>query len=379
MTLELELLKQCISELKAKNAKLKAEKAEFLKQIMEKNAKYNAENTELKFRVRKLEVKLAILEQDNLVSAVDISDFMVDQQNNADIQLLKEILKVSDKKIDELISKKPANLLISVINQLKQCRPNGKVNNVVLEKKVDNEIREKKREKKLQNDSLLEVVVYKVNLNSGTVVTFLDSVKQKVEQDLRYKLPAYMKSKGFTLQSENKTFDIQISEVFLGTILIEFTYEDQVRDIKSVNNIKVYNEIKVLLPNITDVNLRIGIDKIQVNVSKAVQLRWFDKDMFFNEANPSKVNTVTSVDDMYFDEINDANTHDGNFNSCNNISDPNSNSGDEMPDDSDDDGYNGYSGYNECGECDRGYYYRDRRYERRGSSMMSPIISPVTA
>ncbi|EXX67565.1 hypothetical protein RirG_113250 [Rhizophagus irregularis DAOM 197198w] len=63
MTLELELLKQCISELKAKNAKLKAEKAEFLKQIMEKNAKYNAENTELKFRVRKLEVKLAILEQ----------------------------------------------------------------------------------------------------------------------------------------------------------------------------------------------------------------------------------------------------------------------------------------------------------------------------
>uniref|UniRef100_U9SK39 Uncharacterized protein n=1 Tax=Rhizophagus irregularis (strain DAOM 181602 / DAOM 197198 / MUCL 43194) TaxID=747089 RepID=U9SK39_RHIID len=357
MTLELELLKQCISELKAKNAKLKAEKAEFLKQIMEKNAKYNAENTELKFRVRKLEVKLAILEQ-----AVDISDFMVDQQNNADIQLLKEILKVSDKKIDELISKKPANLLISVINQLKQCRPNGKVNNVVLEKKVDNEIREKKREKKLQNDSLLEVVVYKVNLNSGTVVTFLDSVKQKVEQDLRYKLPAYMKSKGFTLQSENKTFDIQISEVFLETILIESTYEDQVRDIKSVNNIKVYNEIKVLLPNITDVNLRIGIDKIQVNVSKAVQL--------------SKVNTVTSVDDMYFDEINDANTHDGNFNSCNNISDPDSNSGDEMPDDSDNDGYNGYSGYNECGEYDRGYYYRDRRYERRGSPMMSPIIFP---
>lgn len=78
----------------------------------------------------KAEVRLSI---DNLVSAVDISDFMVDQQNNADIQLLKEILKVSDKKIDELISKKPANLLISVINQLKQCRPNGKVNNVVLE------------------------------------------------------------------------------------------------------------------------------------------------------------------------------------------------------------------------------------------------------
>ncbi|PKK56302.1 hypothetical protein RhiirC2_829548, partial [Rhizophagus irregularis] len=54
----------------------------------------------------------------------------------------------------------------------------------------------------------------------------------------------------------------------------------------------------------------------------------------------------------------------------------------EMPDDlddSDDDGYNGYGGYNEYGERDRGYYYRDGRYERKSSPMMSPIISPVTA
>jgi hypothetical protein len=45
---------------------------------------------------------------------------------------------------------------------------------------------------------------------------------------------------------------------------------------------------------------------------------WFDEDMFFNEANPTKVNTTTSDDDdMYFDEINEEvpsgpdNTHDG--------------------------------------------------------------------
>ena len=50
-----------------------------------------------------------------------------------------------------------------------------------------------------------------------------------------------------------------------------------------------------------------------------------------------------------------------------------------MPDDSDDDGYDRYGGYNEYGECDRGYYYRDGRYERKTSPMMSPIISPVTA
>ncbi|RGB36024.1 hypothetical protein C1646_758637 [Rhizophagus diaphanus] len=51
----------------------------------------------------------------------------------------------------------------------------------------------------------------------------------------------------------------------------------------------------------------------------------------------------------------------------------------EMPDESDNDGYDRYGGYNEYGECDRGYYYRDGRYERKTSPMMSPIISPVTA
>ena len=50
-----------------------------------------------------------------------------------------------------------------------------------------------------------------------------------------------------------------------------------------------------------------------------------------------------------------------------------------MPDDSDDDGYNGYSGYNEYGERDKDYYYRDGRYERKVSPMMSPIISLVSA
>ena len=50
----------------------------------------------------------------------------------------------------------------------------------------------------------------------------------------------------------------------------------------------------------------------------------------------------------------------------------------EMPDDSDDE-YDRYGGYNEYGECDRGYYYRDGRYERKVLPMMSPIISPVTA
>jgi hypothetical protein len=81
----------------------------------------------------------------------------------------------------------------------------------------------------------------------------------------------------------------------------------------------------------------------------------------------------------YFNSSGPVNADDCDSNSCNNDSDPGSNSGDEMPDDSDDDGYNGYGGYNEYGERDRGYYYRDGRYERKTSPMMSPIISPVTA
>ncbi len=47
----------------------------------------------------------------------------------------------------------------------------------------------------------------------------------------------------------------------------------------------------------------------------------------------------------------------------------------KMPDDSDDDGYNGYNGNS---GYDGGYYYHDRRYERKTSPMMSPIISPVS-
>jgi len=74
---------------------------------------------------------------------------------------------------------------------------------------------------------------------------------------------------------------------------------------------------------------------------------------------------------------------DGDSNSCNDVSNSDD-SEKEMServspkDDSNDDGYNGYGGYNEYSEHDKGYYYRDGRYKRRGSPLMSPIISPVT-
>src|SRR6266498_515073 len=95
-----------------------------------------------------------------------------------------------------------------------------------------------------------------------------------------------------------------------------------------------------------------------------------------------QANGYDDDDDVYFDGANEKvpllqrlqpesdNTHDGVSNSCNVDSDPDSNSGDKMSDDSDDDGYNGYGEYNKYDECDRDYYYRDRRYERKVLLMM---------
>ncbi|CAB4394003.1 unnamed protein product [Rhizophagus irregularis] len=108
--------------------------------------------------------------------------------------------------------------------------------------------------------------------------------------------------------------------------------------------------------------------------------------MITEAVTPVKVNVY---DDVYFDDefdrdlsnpipqpdkgTNEIETEDDSDCSHDNDSE------EEIPDDSDDDGYNGYGGYDEYGECDRGYYYRDGRYERKTSPMMSPIISPVTA
>ncbi|CAB4390357.1 unnamed protein product [Rhizophagus irregularis] len=150
-----------------------------------------------------------------------------------------------------------------------------------------------------------------------------------------------------------------------------------------VNTPDQNNVLEVLFPKESTAPIPLAHDSVPKGPSNSSdnskEEAWFDEDMFFNEANPTKVNTVTSDDDVYFGEANEVNKHDGDPNSINDDSDSDSNSEDEIPDDSDDDGYGGYGGYNEYGERDRGYYYRDGGYERKTSPMMSPIISPVTA
>jgi hypothetical protein len=106
-------------------------------------------------------------------------------------------------------------------------------------------------------------------------------------------------------------------------------------------------------------------------------------DYFKEEEEETNVVTSTPAktdDDVYFEESEEETNEEVVSQSVKTDDDSNCNrnsdSEEEMPDDSDDDGY---GGYNEYGERDRGCYYRDGRYERKVSPMMSPIISPVTA
>ncbi|PKK57118.1 hypothetical protein RhiirC2_871892 [Rhizophagus irregularis] len=270
---------------------------------MEKDAKRDAENTELKSRVRELEARLAILEQSVTevngqpqndkeviaeVSAVDISDSVIDQQKDVNTK------SIEDKKIGDFIPEEPADVSDTVIAQPKQCKPpqieevTTKVNHQgrslddmktdafldeEYKKKVSDEIKQRKREKKLQGELIVQESSPAINTScitdlsttSTELVTLPEQVVEesipkesamscelklssgnkqdtipsgstppkkipynlKVEQDLRDELSAYMEGKGSASQSRgmftsvnlDKIFDIQIPEFSLEAIL----------------------------------------------------------------------------------------------------------------------------------------------------------------
>ena len=171
----------------------------------------------------------------------------------------------------------------------------------------------------------------------------------------------------------------KIQAVTYSANVISDLFDNQIQDI--INDFKKANASEAVSAEVRISIASISLAHVSAEGTKgnssdnSKEDAWFDKDIFFNEVNSSKVNTVTSDDNMYFDETNDANADDSNPNSINDDFD--FDDSEEMPDDSDDDGYNRYNGYNEYGECDRGYYYHDGRYERKVSLMMSPIISSV--
>ncbi|RIA90116.1 hypothetical protein C1645_823807 [Glomus cerebriforme] len=318
MQSKLKLLERRITELEVKNAKIETEKAEIedrnaklLKQVMEKDAKRNAKNTELKSRIRKLEVRLAILEQGvteatgqpqndkDMIAEVRLSidnpvlanDSIVDQQNSVNTKVIE------DKKIDDY-PEEPAN---------------------VNKKKVNDEIRKRKREKKFQDDSQKE-------LDSEILIASLDSatsLNEKNGQDyssianeqvsnnqkITYNQKVEQGKTGEVAPQSDKAFDIEISKFSLEVILTESSevtaqnIVDLFRDVKSTSNIDdqsartlIYNEIKALLPNITDMNLRqktfrakkiytlfigIGLDRIQAadNTDEVISVTNFNAHM----------------------------------------------------------------------------------------------------
>ncbi|CAG8501523.1 23349_t:CDS:2 [Gigaspora rosea] len=255
---------------------------------------------------------------DSSVSTVDLSNSIVDQQNNADTKSIEGVAKVSDKEIDDFVPEEP-------ITKEKEMDSFLDSEN---KKMFSNLMRERNREKKLRTQKLMsptfpeeessileESSIYnshgiekekqnEISVEHSANVVSDDSnfwslcdektkipYNQKVEQGLRHELFVFTKDDDIEKYS---SFDIQIPEFPLETILMGSNkiamqsiaglfnvaikvgqkenlcwyrfykaYEDRVEDCNVMKNIDdqsartlVNNEIKFLLPNITDVNLR---------------------------------------------------------------------------------------------------------------------------
>ena len=126
MESEIDLLRQENARLVAKNYELEAEIAK-LRQIIEENARRDARVEELEQKNKELEARLAILEQNSLVtlqndketiaevlpkiavSDVDLSNAVVDQRNNVDTRTSEEkemdafLVEVNKKSISDKI------------------------------------------------------------------------------------------------------------------------------------------------------------------------------------------------------------------------------------------------------------------------------------
>ncbi|CAG8547734.1 41976_t:CDS:2 [Gigaspora margarita] len=181
MPLELELLRQRIRELEVENAEIPdlrrkisefdAERAEFKakiaklqRQSVEENKRRDAENTELKSKVGELEARLAIVEQETIA------------------EMLPEIA-VSD---------------VDLSNAVKESIPEGTP---------------------LVKSSMANKQTVPASGSYEDVATECQKIpyNQKVEQDLRRELSSCTKGNDGKI---SKTFDIQIPELSLETILM---------------------------------------------------------------------------------------------------------------------------------------------------------------
>ncbi|CAG8496694.1 10656_t:CDS:2 [Gigaspora margarita] len=106
------------------------------------------------------------LSKDNLVSTIDLSNSVVDHQNNADTKSIEGVAKVSDKEINDFVLEEPIPKMLPV-NLPQSCKRYPKL----LEEKemdsfldsenkkmVSNLMRERNREKKLQTQELMSPI-----------------------------------------------------------------------------------------------------------------------------------------------------------------------------------------------------------------------------
>ncbi|PKB98155.1 hypothetical protein RhiirA5_431833 [Rhizophagus irregularis] len=266
----------------------------------------------------------------------------------------------------------------------------------VYKKSVSNEIWQKNREKKLLHESAIQ--------DSSSVTKKSQSHKKREAENIVQNVF------DFTTSAPEKNHETEIS----------MTGHHEKSDTDDPQTVEFMNEYKVGKKKAK------GIDKIKYITTYSANsiselsdsqiqtiIDYFSENPNTEGASKALVSAIQAKvnnynDDVYFDEVNDVvssesdNTHCENkilsvyqvFNSISvyqisyigisNISisrldcndDPDSDdSEEEMPDESDD----RYGEYNEYSEHDRGYYYRDGRCKRRGSPMVSPIISLVTA
>jgi hypothetical protein len=189
MQSEIDSLRQRITELEAEKAELEAKNSELLKRVIEETTKYKAENDELRVRIEELEknkTDTAKLVSENVelrdrVTKVEQRQLQNDNSPNNGLSNFNENHEklLEDKEMDDcLLKQTPVDIPDSVIEQ---CEPVCKINDAVSKvtvssktseergmdafldnvnkKKVSDEIRQRKREEKLQHESIAQDLV----------------------------------------------------------------------------------------------------------------------------------------------------------------------------------------------------------------------------
>ncbi|CAB5381805.1 unnamed protein product [Rhizophagus irregularis] len=184
MSSELEVLKQRIIELEAKNAELEAEKAELLKRIMEENTRHNVRVEELEQKNKELEIRLAIVEQASLPVEEQTyndnpSDNSTSNFNSVTEYHEKPLVDVeTDNSFPEVICYNKQELVATVLANSAKCL-NGKpleekdMDSFLLEahkKIVSSEIKQRNKKKKFLRKSANQDSISDTAYVSETVV-----------------------------------------------------------------------------------------------------------------------------------------------------------------------------------------------------------------